>query len=644
MENRTSIRANTIAVCVADVQNEIETLLCNTMAICARERGYHIEFYSIFGDRHWERMDKDDESLIYNIMPYERLCGIVVFVEKFTENQVNAFVAGGKQLGIPVICIDGRRDDATNVMFNYTSGFEQVVRHVIEHHGCRRLFFMAGTNGARLSDERLEIFKRVIADYDIPFDRNNVGEGMFWSEPAREVMLELLSRKEPVPEAIICANDTMAATVCDVLLEHGYIVPKDVIVTGFDGVSEAEFHNPRITTVRPNYDAMARSTISAIDDYVHTGEVQKRDYNVGLEFIPSESCGCRKRSRELFENRTSELYGKLQGYNTSELVLIRMVSRAVNSSSVTEIAESTREAVHAMLDCDYFYWCMSDDFITYKDERRAMPRNISSIVSYVGGKFSTRPIQLMGGEIIPDYDKHVREETPLMIYPVFVKGILYGYLAIGFKPGVTDFMNFRRFCQNINNIVGVTVQQMKLNAARERMRELYHTDVLTGLLNRAGFMELKNQMLEKSNGKTVVVINADLNNLKYINDTYGHKEGDKALIIAARILKNVIKDNGLIARYGGDEYAAMYVTDKAPHIEKMLLDVMFDIEHQNANREENVPFEVHVSVGVSAVKKDDSYNFEKCYKEADEAMYKAKRQYKKEHPLGSHFVKVDTDD
>ena len=132
--------------------------------------------------------------------------------------------------------------------------------------------------------------------------------------------------------------------------------------------------------------------------------------------------------------------------------------------------------------------------------------------------------------------------------------------------------------------------------------------------------------------------------LKFINDTYGHKEGDRALIVAAQILKNSIRDVGLVARYGGDEYAAMYVTDKDPRTIKMLLDVIFDLEHQNANREAGLPFEVHVSVGISVAKLDENYNFEECYREADEAMYISKRKYKKEHPLGSHFTHIHTDD
>ena len=111
---------------------------------------------------------------------------------------------------------------------------------------------------------------------------------------------------------------------------------------------------------------------------------------------------------------------------------------------------------------------------------------------------------------------------------------------------------------------------------RKRMEEeiltLSITDQLTGLYNRRGFLSLAEQQLKLSdrNKSGMLLFFADLDLLKWINDTLGHEEGDKALIEAANVFKETFRTSDIIARLGGDEFAVLAIDIKGTNPESLL--------------------------------------------------------------------------
>src|SRR6185369_5039973 len=95
--------------------------------------------------------------------------------------------------------------------------------------------------------------------------------------------------------------------------------------------------------------------------------------------------------------------------------------------------------------------------------------------------------------------------------------------------------------------------------AEEKLRELSVSDELTGLANRRGFMLLAEQQIKlaQRTGKGLVLVFADLDRLKWINDTLGHAEGDRAIQDTALILRNSFRTSDIVARLGGDEFVAL---------------------------------------------------------------------------------------
>jgi diguanylate cyclase (GGDEF)-like protein len=100
---------------------------------------------------------------------------------------------------------------------------------------------------------------------------------------------------------------------------------------------------------------------------------------------------------------------------------------------------------------------------------------------------------------------------------------------------------------------------------RRRLEELQHalsiTDELTGLHNRRGFFTLAQQQMKVSerSGGALLLFFVDLDDLKHINDTFGHLEGDKALIEVSNVLRDTFRESDIIGRIGGDEFAVLAI-------------------------------------------------------------------------------------
>lgn len=132
---------------------------------------------------------------------------------------------------IPVVLIGAERDNCINFVFDYRSGYEKVVRHVVEDHGVRSVHIIGGRRNDWFSDERISVAKKVLEENGIPFNNSMVSYGDYWAGPTSAAVKRLISENK-LPKAILCVNDTMAVTACAVLQENGYSVPQDVIVTG----------------------------------------------------------------------------------------------------------------------------------------------------------------------------------------------------------------------------------------------------------------------------------------------------------------------------------------------------------------------------------------------------------------------------
>ncbi len=163
----------------------------------------------------------------------------------------------------------------------------------------------------------------------------------------------------------------------------------------------------------------------------------------------------------------------------------------------------------------------------------------------------------------------------------------------------------------------------KLNA---EMEQLALTDELTGLRNRRGFLLLAEQglLVARRSGAKGLLVFVDLDGLKLVNDSQGHKAGDSMIIDAARVLTSVFRKSDVVARVGGDEFAVLALVDAADTSVAMRQRLQSKIDE--FNREGRRTFQLSMSVGIEELSSASDYSLEALISQADHAMYQRKRE------------------
>jgi diguanylate cyclase (GGDEF)-like protein/PAS domain S-box-containing protein len=164
--------------------------------------------------------------------------------------------------------------------------------------------------------------------------------------------------------------------------------------------------------------------------------------------------------------------------------------------------------------------------------------------------------------------------------------------------------------------------------AEEKLRELSISDELTGLANRRGFMLLAQQQLKAADrsGKTVILLFADLDRLKWINDNLGHAEGDMAIQDAAAVLRNSFRGSDIVARLGGDEFVALS-PDGSEGSESLIMDRL-QKHLQTHNLEVQRPYQLSISFGITAYNPAEPCTLEELLERGDRLMYEEKQKRK----------------
>jgi len=166
---------------------------------------------------------------------------------------------------------------------------------------------------------------------------------------------------------------------------------------------------------------------------------------------------------------------------------------------------------------------------------------------------------------------------------------------------------------------------IRQSAVDSELRSLATIDDLTGLYNRRAFHALSTQQLKvmRRNGQGLLLFFADVDHLKKINDTFGHREGDLALVRAADAVERTFRDSDILARIGGDEFAVLALEASSRDRDTILR--RLDSHLQKASAEEP-RYKLSLSVGAARFDPRESVSIENLLGKADQAMYEQKNR------------------
>lgn len=235
-----------------------------------------------------------------------------------------------------------------------------------------------------------------------------------------------------------------------------------------------------------------------------------------------------------------------------------------------------------------------------------------------------------------------KENYRLVLLPLFSGEMLHGLLLCDLADSVYEDGEF------LTSQMGTATKMIYLLLSNKEIQQqlednlvtlrennivldaLSKSDGLTGILNRRGFEDSAEQLLElnRNAGKNSLAIYVDMNNLKIINDRYGHEEGDYSLRHIAETLSGLLDSNGIVGRIGGDEYACLLTYQGTDNGEEILSDIYdaFDSFNKTSSKSYNIT----VAAGCCLLEPGSDMSLAEALAEADEQLYKVKQLRKKE--------------
>ena len=291
--------------------------------------------------------------------------------------------------------------------------------------------------------------------------------------------------------------------------------------------------------------------------------------------------------------------------------------------------------------CIYMY---ENGIVNDGGSRWSMPRKL-----YIRGHYDKDEVKMysesegaIGCEDIFS-DKYMPKDRrfDMLVLPLFTGEVQYGLLLIE-----TEFESFK-YAQQVACQISISMEainiikeqreikkQLEVNlaksvAANKMLDEMSRIDPMTGVTNRRGFFTTIREIIKdpQNRGKKAVAIYADMDNLKIVNDEFGHDEGDFSIKTIAKILSESFRSSDVVGRMGGDEFAAFAIITQESCTDKIKDRIQKSMKEFNDQCDK--PYYVNISIGVHEFIIDDSVEIEQVLTKADADLYVEKKEKKK---------------
>lgn len=564
--------------------------------------------------------------------------GMIIFTETLKNKPLLQLIVNScHEKNIPIFSIDGELNGCYNMKYDNSSGFEAIVRHVVEHHGCRRVNMLAGMRNNAFSDERISVYKKVLIDNNIPVEEERIGYGDFWDLPAKKAVREFLNCSLPLPEAIVCANDSMAIAACAELRDAGYEVPDNIIVTGFDGIQSGQYHFPALSTCQPDFEEAVFFIMNELEKISKTGAYIPISHPIRYIPLLQQSCGCKPTTFYNLNHIVATLFENNGDSAWHNIAMNQLITNNLNNNSVMELANILPN--YARLWSDHFrFACVKAGMLS----SNVVPSEITEMVTLLyirSGNFMPPGTVFSLDDLIPHIGDIIDDD--ILIINILSSGnTIYGYNVEGYQDiderkmqRANDFSFFLSYCLNTilhnSRHKELTTELIKSNLEISMMAL---QDSMTGLYNRQGFFKEIEPLLamDYNIGKYLYLFSIDMNRLKYINDTFGHADGDFALTALALAITHTIGEVAICARFGGDEFVAAIISEEENAYSAAEFSQRLTANIDKTEGIADKPYPVRASVGMNCLPITPSMNLESMIATADEAMYEMKRRDKRQ--------------
>ena len=590
------------------------------------------------------------ELNIYNLINFDLIDAVIVMPISFTEegktDVLESLLARiKKECKVPVVSIDIPFGDYPVIRTDEKTPFTQITDHLLDVHGCKNIAVLNGPQGYDGSQIRLNGIEESMQKHGLNLNKEQVYYGDFWYTSGEALGERYVKKELPLPNAVICASDYMAIGLTNTLLRGGIKVPDQVIITGFDAVAEASMNNPPITTYKPYLFDTAAKAVTQLHKQISPKEKEKTIKLSSQAYLClGATCGCSGDEEYIHARIRQNQYMLQQNFSDNKFwngigigTLFESYTNEIltGTSSTGECLLKIYESKYLIQPYENLYLCLNKNWVDpdfdfekgyadqmnlciFADKNKKYPGTENHIF-YGSGHEKLFPVKQM----LPDYALKEKTTAPQVYYffPVHFNKVSLGYMIVQnnlteeYIPGLV----FRNYVRMINNA-------LEMSRTRNKIISISEHDMMTNLLNRRGLdhsVTIMNSRAKK--GDKWLVISADMDGLKFLNDNFGHSKGDEGLNFIADTMRSITKQDEICVRNGGDEFL---IIGLGRYNEKEIKERVnkFNALINEYNTTSPVPF--NASIGYSIKPWGKPEFFAKTMEQADVNMYLDKRQKK----------------
>lgn len=614
-----------IAVFVAGLDEEYQNNIITGINEFSRRNNINVSYFAAFGGMIDSRLYDIGEYSIYDLANLEKFDAAILMTNTINDTSARSrIIEKIKKSRIPAVVFDC--DDFSefyNISINNTIAMREMVRHVIQVHGAKTINYISGPMYNPEAVERLQAFRDVMTENNLTVDENRIYYGEFRTFDGHDAIEEYMKSGLPLPDAFICANDAMALTAVSTLEKYGFCIPLDVIVTGFDYTYSAQNFCPALTTVKRPLAQMGSYACSVILDLLDGKKPNHKELEASCVF--TESCGCKIQIPDNFSEYRKVTYNKIEKSNSNVHKLNILAARLAETETADEHFEVIKNFV-SELECERFSLCLISNWQeTYNNPELSCCIFESMTAPFVWTKEKTESIEFFRGSDIAPVPLKTGGNISYYL-PLHFRNKVLGYYIITNGDFPINSLLCHTFSMNVSHSIENLRKLSHINKAMDELNKIYVIDPLCDIYNRNGFIKFTDEIFKDcvKKNKKIMITFIDMDGLKFINDNYGHDEGDFAIQRLAGVIKECCHPDNICARFGGDEFV-LFDSD-ASNSSAESLERRFNAKLERINQIINKPYIISASLGSNITTVGEEDTLYKIIKQADELMYKVKKK------------------
>ena len=240
-----------------------------------------------------------------------------------------------------------------------------------------------------------------------------------------------------------------------------------------------------------------------------------------------------------------------------------------------------------------------------------------------------KPVLFDRRDLVPALQEMRKNTACLVFCPLYYRNRNFGYVVMELGSGTGSALY--SVLMLLNGALISLYLQTNIKKSAATIEKMAVHDIMTGMLNRRGYMEQAPVMMEKARkeGKVFTIISMDMDRMKKINDTYGHLKGDEAICRMGKALE-FLEDYGITpVHISGDEFQAFGITENIEKSKELIRLIRDSLDRKN--KEDPWICEISASIGMYAAVPGNENGIDEYITKADREMYEDKARRKQEN-------------